>query len=75
MGPGKKVAMAELYNEVRKMRTLETAWRRVRSRGILSASKEIRNEVALFDENPIRRLRSIQDRLRRKAFALPLRKA
>ena len=69
MGPDKEgMDMAELYGEVRKMRVLEAAWRRVRSRGLLSASKEIRAEVAEFDEHPIGRLRRIQDRLKAKTF-------
>lgn len=61
--------MAELYKEVRKTRTLEAAWRRVRSRGLASASKEIRAEVAQFDEFPSRNLRKIQDRLRTNTFS------
>ncbi|MBI5164355.1 MAG: maturase [Magnetospirillum sp.] len=60
--------MGELFREVRKMRALEAAWRKVRARGLLSASKEIRAEVAAFDEHPIGCLRSLQDRLQANRF-------
>ena len=53
---------------------LESAWRRVRTRGLLSASKEIRAEVVAFDDHPIGRLRSIQDRLKAKTFRFALQK-
>ncbi len=52
--------LGQFFREVSRIRTLEKAWRKVRSRGLISASKDIRAEVIEFDLQPNHHLRSIQ---------------
>jgi RNA-directed DNA polymerase len=70
MGPGKEgLRVSDIYREVRKMGTLEAAWRRVRTKGLQSTSNEIKAEVLSFDQSPYKGLASIQRSLREKTFS------
>ncbi len=62
------ILMGDLYRKVSRHRTLEKAWRKVRSRGLRSESVDIRAEVQQFDEQSSRNLRSIQQRLIKGSF-------
>lgn len=57
-----------LYQRVRGRDTLHRAWRKVRENGLKSLSIETRESVKAFDGDSYRRLRRIEDQLRRKRF-------
>lgn len=60
--------MVDLYSELRRTQSLTKAWRVVRASAMRSSSAETRNEASEFDADSHSRLRSIQDKLRRKTF-------
>jgi len=60
--------MGLLYNEVRKLKVLEAAWKKVRQKGLMSASNEIRAEVLEFDKSPSSHLHSISGKLSKNSF-------
>ena len=71
MGPDKEKAavMAKLYAKVHSVGVLQDAWRKVRENGLNSISEDTYRQVTVFDENPIRHLRTIQDQLRQRRFS------
>lgn len=60
--------MADLYRQVRLMKTLSSAWRVVRASCMQSSSSEIRNEAIEFEADSFRQLKSIQSKLQKKKF-------
>jgi len=60
--------MGLLYNEIRKVNVLEAAWKKVRQKGLMSASDEIRAEVLEFDKSPSTNLKSISGKLSKNSF-------
>lgn len=61
--------MATNYRlDVRRKRTIESAWRAIQRNGRLSKSLDTRKEIAEFAEDAPTKLRSIQDRLLRGRF-------
>jgi len=60
--------MADLYRQVRLMKTLSSAWRVVRASCMQSSSNDIRNEAIEFEADSFRQLKSIQNKLQKKKF-------
>lgn len=57
-----------LYQQVRSRTVLHKAWRHVRKNGLSSLSIETQNAIKQFDEDAHRRLRRIEDQLRKHRF-------
>ncbi|MEE1925448.1 reverse transcriptase domain-containing protein [Pseudomonas sp. 148P] len=60
--------MVDLFLQVRKMKTLQNAWRVVKSSAQFSSSEEIRNSSNEFEADSISNLRRIQARLKSGSF-------
>ena len=59
----------DLYLEVRKIATLNSAWKQVRTNGLASSSRETVDEIKLFDRDAHRAIPRIQSHLRGGRFA------
>ncbi len=57
-----------LYQEVRRFKRLETAWKRVRNNARKSRSKRTRSEIEEYGADIHRNLRSIQGKLSQDSF-------
>ncbi|WP_158920966.1 reverse transcriptase domain-containing protein [Acidisphaera sp. S103] len=57
-----------LIKKVRSLRSLEAAWRNVRSNGFASKSMDVQKEIRQFDEDAYGKLRSLQARLVHNSF-------
>lgn len=62
---------SSLIQQVRKLRTLDAAWRSVRTNGLSSKSEAVQKEIQQFDEDPSGKLRSLQSRLVHNSFGFP----
>ncbi|WP_267269924.1 reverse transcriptase/maturase family protein [Pseudomonas protegens] len=60
--------MVDLYFEVRRVKTLQNAWRVVKSSAQFSSSEEIRNSANEFEAEYISNLRRIQSQLKKESF-------
>ncbi len=60
-----------LTKQVRSLRSLEAAWRSVRSNGFSSKSPLVQKEIRQFDEDAYGKLRSLQARLVHGSFEFP----
>ncbi len=60
--------MIDLALELRKRKTLHTAWHKVRSNGLSSSSNETKAQVKKFESNYLRNLESIYEQLSRGTF-------
>ena len=60
-----------LIKQVRSLRSLEAAWRSVRSNGFSSKSPVVQKEIRQFDEDAYGKLRSLQSRLVHGSFQFP----
>lgn len=60
-----------LIRKVRSLKSLEAAWRTVRSNGFTSKSLEVQKEVRQFDDDAYGKLRSLQARLVHNSFQFP----
>jgi RNA-directed DNA polymerase len=60
-----------LIKHVRSLRSLEAAWRSVRSNGFASKSPLVQKEIRQFDDDAYGKLRSLQARLVHGSFAFP----
>jgi len=62
---------SQLLKQVRSIRCLEAAWRRVRSNGLTSQSEEVQRDIRRFDEDPSSNLRSLKSRLGHGSYKFP----
>ncbi len=60
---------SKLCLSVRRISTLEAAWRHVRTRGLSSSNEDIQIETRRFDQNAVQNLRAIHETLRHKTFS------
>jgi RNA-directed DNA polymerase len=60
-----------LLKQVRSLKYLEAAWRKVRKNGLASKSEDVRADIQKFDEDPSRKLRSLKSRLGHGSFKFP----
>ena len=67
----KTLCTSELLRQARSLRSLEAAWRSVRTNGLASNSEVVRSEIKKFDEDASRNLRSLQSRSGHGTFKIP----